>query len=635
MPERVSRLFLLILPLLLLAACAPQQREARMPAEQPLQTGQPPAPDQAQQALQQTQSMSPQNRRMRLLAWAGDYLGKGRVDDARTLLQAIDPQQLQGDTRLQWIVLAAQVKLAANDAAGALDLLNSDKLDVQNLLAGETTPVKIRLQLLRADALTLNGDLVNSLRERVALHPLLSDNDRDYNRRMIWSLLMHLPMSRLETLNQNSQGDLLGWVRLAVLFRNPLVDIDTQAKQLQAWEQQWPDHPAAQHLPDMVQALQQAARRRPQRVAVILPLTGDLPGPGDAIRDGLLTGYYSALNEGHPVPVLQFYDSGSADAITLYNRAIADGAEFVIGPLSKDQVGMLARVDRLPVTTLALNYVDNDNPPQNLYQFGLAPEDEAHEVADQAWQEGARLAGILYPDSDWGHRVAQSFANRWSNLGGLVTAQQSYGEHALRDVGHLLNIDRSNQRAQRLNLLTTLHLQFEPRRRQDLDMIFLVANPEQARQVKPDLNFYYAGNLPVFAISNVYAGRPQPQLDNDLDNIRFVDIPWLLDKDSSLHKLAGRTWPDGHGSRERLFALGVDAYRLQARLLMLQSVPNSELPGVTGRLSVGNNRHLVRHLDWALFRHGKPERMPVITGQTEHKEDVSADVVGKAPGSND
>ena len=604
-----------------LTACAPQPERLR-PAD--LDADQPAVPDNPQAALEQAEALSARQRRVRLLAWTEQYLSSRRIREAGQLLDALDPQALSDQARLQWAERRARFHLARQDSEAALAMLNSEKLRLPALIEQAEPAQRNRLRLLRADALMLDGQLQASLRERVAMQPMLeNEDDQSYNRTMTWSLLMNLPMGELRELTNSDENVLRGWAQLARLFRDPLLDIDTQTRELQAWQQRWQGHPAERDTPDMVAALTRAAGQRPETVGVILPLSGPLADAGEVIRNGLLTGYYSALSQDRSVPELRFYDNGDGRVIKHYNQALQDNADLVLGPLSKKQVQQLARVDQLPVTTLTLNYSDQDQPPQNLYQFGLAPEDEARQVVNQAYEEGARLAGVLYPDSDWGKRMARTYIEAFEENGGLITTQKAFGDNETKAVGQLLGIGRSHQRARRLNRLTSQHLQFKPRRRQDLDVLFLAASDRQARQVKPALNFHYARNLPVFATSHIYGGSPDPKRDRDIDNIRFVDLPWLLDRDSDLHELANETWPEGHGSRERLFALGVDAWRLQARLKMLESVPDSQLPGVTGRLHVGEQRHIVRRLDWAFFKQGQPRRLPVVSGR------------GRATGSDD
>src|SRR5690606_6411402 len=75
--------------------------------------------------------------------------------------------------------------------------------------------------------------------------------------------------------------------------------------------------------------------RPPLKLAVLLPLSGDLATAAASVRDGLLAGYYG---ERRTRPEIRFYDTANASggAIAAYNRAVADGADQVLGPLGRD-----------------------------------------------------------------------------------------------------------------------------------------------------------------------------------------------------------------------------------------------------------------------------------------------------------
>ena len=603
---------------ILLGGCAP--KPALTDRDQERVEDQRPAPTRIESALSQLLATDENLRAGLSIAWAREYLHAGRSQDADTLLDLVDPQDLEDNLRLEWVIVAAQVRLTEQDTEGALRLLSSRELRIPALTARAERPLRGQLLLLRADAMAMQGDLLASIQERVSANTDLPPERREYNQRMIWLLLVNLPRAELKTLLDSTELELLGWAELADIYRDPLADIDTQAGRMADWQKRWQGHPAEQDQPAMVQALRRAIRERPEQIAVLLPASGPLAAAGDAVRDGILAAYFTALEQGHPVPALRFYDSSNSgdddDIIELYNRALQNGAEFVIGPLERDQARLLARVDRLPVPTLALNYVDLPEVAGNLVQFGLAPEDEARQVARQGRAEGAQLAAILYPRSDWGQRVAQAFTEQWQELDGVIATEGSYANNASASVRELLGIGRSEARLRELARLIG-PLEFEPRRRQDIDFVFLLGNPAQARQIKPALNFHYASDLPVMATSHIYSGRPDPSRDGDLNGIRFVDIPWLLDRDSALHEQTGEIWPQGHGRYERLFALGLDAWRLQARLPLLQSVPDSRLPGATGQLAIEEQNRLSRELDWAWFRSGRPMRVPVISSGRE------------------
>ena len=327
-----------------------------------------------------------------------------------------------------------------------------------------------------------------------------------------------------------------------------------------------------------------------------------------------MTAFYQQQKNGQP-PTLRFYDSGSDDVLAVYQQAVADGADFILGPLAKDKAATIAAQGTLPVTTLALNYIDTDNSADNFFQFGLAPEDEARQIADQGARKGARQAGILYPEGEWGARVAQAFVDRWQELGGSVTVTRTYqeGPSIGETVEEMLLVAQSQKRGNAVSRFTSLDMDNQPRRRQDMDFLFLLADPNQGRQVKPALNFHYAKDLPVYSTALIYSGEDNPRRDQDLNGIRFVDMPWILTNDNqALHEAANEQWPDGHGRYERLFAMGIDAYRLQGRLYLLNALPSSELPGVTGRLHMENQR-IVRELNWAVFVGGKAQTLPQVT----------------------
>ena len=567
------------------------------------------APTALSAARSQLATMKTDARIGAALQWAEHYLDQQRPGDAGQLLADLNPQAMDNEQRFTWILLSGRAQLGDQRPDDALALLQRHEDDILQYPAEQ----QAGLDLLKADALAMKGDLTGSLQQRVATHPLLEDEDQDYNHGMIWQLLMQLSSSELADAIEDSRGDLLGWLTLAQLYRDPIADLDAQVSRLNQWSAQWRTHPATDDVPDMLDALEKAVSERPSKVAILLPATGPLKNAGKALQEGIMTAYYRHKQDGNP-PVLRFYDSGGDDILALYQQAVQDGADFILGPLAKDKAATIANQGTLPVTTLALNYIDQGELPENFFQFGLAPEDEARQIALQGAREGASQAGILYPEGEWGERVAQAFAQEWQSLGGTVTITRTYQEGpTLGDtVKELLLVAQSQSRGQAVSRFTSLDMDIQPRRRQDMGFLFLLANPDQGRQVKPALNFHYAKDLPVYSTALVHSGESNPRRDQDLNGVRFVDMPWMLsNEDSQLRRMSNEQWPEGHGRYERLFAMGIDAYRLQSRVFLLSTLPSSELPGVTGRLSMKQQR-IVRELNWGVFINGEARALPKV-----------------------
>jgi outer membrane PBP1 activator LpoA protein len=334
------------------------------------------------------------------------------------------------------------------------------------------------------------------------------------------------------------------------------------------------------------------------------------------VRDGILAAFFQGAP---PRPELRFYDTaGNVRLIwSTYQRAIAEGADFVIGPLLKENIQALARSGLLPVPVLALNRAD-DIPADRelaLYQFGLAPEDEARQVARRAIADGRQRLVALVPENAWGRRVLDAFRETFSELGGTLLEAESYSTEGADFSGPIraaLNLEDSKIRARALQRLLGEKLEFEPRRRQDVQGVLLLAFPREARQIKPQLRFHHSGNLPVYSTSHVYAASDDPAIDRDLDGLQFCDIPWALDQEgpwATQRRAVDALWP-GRGQRfQRLFALGFDAYQLVPWLDTMDLPGFAQFPGATGILSLDDDKQLHRTLEWARFNRGQPEKI--------------------------
>ncbi len=332
-------------------------------------------------------------------------------------------------------------------------------------------------------------------------------------------------------------------------------------------------------------------------IALLLPLHGPLAGPGTAVRDGFMSAYYQAAGNNKQLSVRVYDTSNGPDVNTLYQQAISDGANVVAGPLDKGQAQQLANSGRISVPTLLLNYVNAPNPPANLFQFGLSPQNEASQVAEKAWLAGHRKAIVITPAGSWGENIAQAFSQRWQQLGGVVVADLPYtSQQKLADsVMRLMHVDQSAAREKNIAHLIQRKIKFVPRRRQDFDMVFLAATPNLARQIKPMLSFYYANDIPVYATSLIYSGVPDPTKDRDLNGIIFCDSPWVLSAQNQ-----------GVNRFSRLYALGIDTFSLSMQAGQMTLSTQYSQTGATGILYLTPQRQIMRKLQWAEIKHGEP-----------------------------
>jgi len=577
-------------------------------------------------ALLNQAQMSHSPQKEQLLLKAAQYLSQaGEQHWARNLLNSIDPTLLSDEEFIAFTLTFSEIALADDAYFLAQRILTNPRLDQQWQTLNIEQQIVLRQR--RAELFMVLGEPNASIEERLALQPLLKDPLLDIdNQDVLWQTLMSMPISELTYRSQKAANapsirneELRGWYSLALISKNNQSNLDKQLLRINQWIARWPQHPASLRLPKDLQLLQQLIQERPNQVAILLPQQGRLAKAGKAIRDGFVAAYYeSAEHNGH-TPTLKFYDTSEGNIIDTYNRAVVDGAEIIIGPLDRDKVTLLSEQESLPIPTLAVNYSEKlEEPASGLFQFGLSAEDEARQIARRAWVEGHRYAMILTTDASWGRRSADAFRVAWENLGGTVIAQSEVtgnGDFS-KVIKRALQIDQSQKRAQAIRALFPQTVEFEPRRRQDADMLFMVARPTEARQIKPTLAFHYASKLPVYATSHIYSGTEDRKADRDLNNIKFSTLPWFFDE-SNATKQKIQQAANPNPSYQRLYALGVDSFQLYPRLQQLQQSEYTRLYGVTGSLSMTPQRRIEREQIWAKMNNGRAQSLPMVVSHNQ------------------
>ncbi len=553
------------------------------------------------------QTSRPPVKQEAMLRAVENYLQVQDNTSAFRLLQLISTDDLPR-LGLKRRVLLAEVAIKGNSADEGLQLLE------QPPEGGMPSQLLRRYHKNRAEAFRLTGNMFESARHLSELDLLTQDPmARLDNQLNIVRTLTTYTDSALELLKPNPPGVFGGWIELTRAIKINTNNPSMGHTAMQRWREEFSSHPA---LPQLLESqVQQVAAEysRPRQLAILLPKSGPYAKAARALYDGIMAAHNN--HPEHERPEIRIYDSSNSNqTIPVYKQAIRDGADRVIGPLVKESVTQIARLGSLEVPVLALNRIQaQGSTPDNLYQFGLAPEDEARQVAERAWVDGHTRAIVLTPQGGWGERIYNSFHQHWTSLGGKIVERQAYNTKendfsvTLRA---LLNIDESYQRRRSMRSALGRKIEFVPRRRQDADFIFLLAKTRLARQIRPQLQFHHAAKLPVYTTSHSYSGRHAPKQDLDLEGVVFPDIPWLLASEGEQplsRSLIEPTLAKKSSSYGRLYAMGIDSYRMMPHLSRLRSSSRETLDGKTGILYIGRNNLVHRQLVWAKMKKGIPE----------------------------
>jgi uncharacterized protein len=548
-----------------------------------------------------------QNAAVYRLKAAAAYVEAGQYTEANKILSETTVPENDSVQKLRMRILSARLQLEFGQPGNALNILAEiDETQIPQSL-------QITYYDILARAYLAHGEYLKAASERVRLSNLLSTpNEIDQNNRSLWKIFEAIPESEFEELRFVAPAELTSWFELASIYQGYRYQPAKLRNAIDGWIQRYPGHPAYSTIAPQLISQSSEFVQRPSRIGLLLPLAGKYIKSSTAIRDGFLAAWYLDTQEKSEIKI---YDANSLNIVEVYQQAIEDGVDYVVGPLEKEAVNQLADYGELPVQVLALNRQDlrsEQEVNKKLMQFGLSPEDEAMQVAEAAMSDGHRLALIITPNIPWGDRIANAFKKRWLELGGGIL-EHTHFESSTKDfsspVKELLNIDSSEQRSKELRNKLNIKINSVTRRREDADFIFSAAVPGDARQLFPQFRFHRAADLPVYSTSHIFTGIVDSDKDTDLNGVMFIDMPWLLDTSrqlSIIQDALNRNWSQEKSPYRRLYALGIDAYHLIPEMARLSVEKNNYLNGETGDLTIGENNIVKRKLRRAKFIEGKP-----------------------------
>ena len=555
--------------------------------------------------------------RLTLLA-VEQWLDAGDGRRARTALREVT-KPASGDLLWLWNTDASAMYLFEGRPDKALEIL--EPMSQQPL----TLRHRSRAEALRADAWFQKGQPARAVGLYIQRENWLDDSrEIRQNQQRLWAgLLVSDPRAMQSAAEINPDDTVRGWLSLGALAASTGQQGIGWGNGVVRWQEMYAGHPAMSILQDM--DLPEAGHLDfPRKIALLLPLSGKNAAAGKAIQNGFFGAYFATaagLEDEQSVTIYDVADGGVAAA---YARAVADGAEFVVGPLVRRNVQVLAAEAMLLIPVLSLNYLpDATIAPPGFYQFALAPEDEAVSAASRAVADGAINAVALYPNNDWGRRVMNSFASELEANGGRLLDHRNY-ETGTQDftieIENVMGLSESLGRYKRLSANIGGTLQFDPRRRQDVDFVFLAADAKAGRLIKSQLKFHFAGELPVYSTSFIYS--MDGQSNRDLNGVMFADTPWIIAPPpwiANYPALFNEFWP-AEKRLGRLHAMGYDAYHLVSEIFASSLNARQEIIGATGRLYLDGAGKVHRRLAWAQFERGEPIPLPDPEIQEENPQ---------------
>ena len=443
------------------------------------------------------------------------WLAAGKPVDAERVLAAVSPGATQ-----QHLLEQRLLRIQAAVAQGRGD---EAWREVSAMQPPATAAAGARYFETRQQVAIATGHLVDGIRAEQSRERLVTPGEvRGARGELLAQLRAAAERGVSLAAPTGSDATIRGWLEAASVAADNARNPTLGASRLAAFRTRYPSHPALTALAEEpVVGIEPRASemQAAPHLALILPLSGRTSGPAAQIRDGFMTAYYQLPEQSRPR--LRVYDSAVAPIGDVVTRAAAAGAEFIVGPLTREEVVAAADLLTTRPPLLALNFLPADRPaPERFYQFALSPEDDARAVARYIGASGRRRGVVIMPEGDWGTRVAAAFSEELQSAGGYVLGQSTYNQ-ADKDYGaaimQVLRTDDSRARQQRIQAAIGQKLEFEPRRRADIQFIFAPSQPTTARLLRPQLRYHMAGDIPTYTLGDAY--DPHPTANEEIDGV--------------------------------------------------------------------------------------------------------------------
>jgi uncharacterized protein len=528
---------------------------------------------------------------------------------AQNTLRQVDPQQLPTNMLAQYRLNKATLDTLNRKYTRSQKTLNA----ILNKKMAISNEQKIELYTLSIRNNSGAGNIAAALKHYQSLANIVKNNPTQYldAAKNCWNFIQNISTNELnQTFTKTNDQFTKGWLALQNIIHDPLINQSARYQQLQQWQLQYPSHIANLLLPKHIPA----ASTPTDHIALLLPDSGVYKDSAQAIQRGFLSAYFTHQLLSSDPTTVTFINTASQPIDQAYQQALNSGANIIVGPLTKSAVKQLNNSKTIPIPTLTLNTLPANTTSQPLlYQISLSPADEIAQIITKAKHDRHQRAIIIAPQSDWGQQLAHDLSQAWQTDGGAIATQMNYPlkKDLTEQIKDTLNVNNSINNKLKIESIIQKKVRMSPRIRQDFDVIFLIADTQHAKQIRPLLKFYYAGDIPIYAISNINQGNTNTQRDRDLDGILFSDAPWVLNKTlsnpelNSTREQARDTWPATFEKQPKLLALGADSFNAAIHLHQIIDLPKLGFPGATGILYLNSQRKLIPTREWAEFIHGK------------------------------
>lgn len=551
-----------------------------------------------------------------------------------------------GEAKTNWQLLAIRALIKENKLSQANTLLSKlstdlnpeqkiDKILSQGEIAVRTGK-RFKLdtlsieelnnsQLYRYYSIKLALDKKNinaQAHDYIELEKWSSKDQRQQVLSSTWNFFSKLRSDQMDKIAVGTnETTLQGWIELSIAYQTTTLvgasDNENLKQAFHDWAIRYPNHPGNGVISMLTGEQTLNVDNEGKKVALLLPLSGTSHIFGETIRQG----YFDAMKfyPQEPQQNIVTFDTASASLDKLIQQAKDKDVELIVGPLLKGDVNYIKQLaPGIPV--LALNKVENKSDTRNkMCYFALSPEDEAKDAANHIFAQNKLKPLLLVPQNELGKRVAQNFAKQWSQLS--VNSSPAYVQY----FGNAKTLSDSMNKNVGIELVgEPIVLNDMPSESMslvdnftDFDAIYIYSSYDELTLIKPMLDMgadkpighSSSASVALYSSSKSHVANASNDFYYDLNQTQYAEIPLISNQLDTSIELPDSIKKDY--SLMRVYAMGIDAWRLANRFNQLSSNQTNFLDGMTGKLSTSEQCEITRALSWQQYSNSSTKSEPI------------------------
>ena len=296
---------------------------------------------------------------------------------------------------------------------------------------------------------------------------------------------------------------------------------------------------------------------------------------------GLLTNFYSFSDRYKYFPNFRFINLNKANSCSLVLDRSAYNFIFLLKDSFETSSYELCLNKFVNRDVLLISDFDNRPALKNFRQFRVNRNDDKYELINYM-RSFSKTTMVIDNEIT---KDKYEIGKFWEEELNKETAEYKTfdkTESGQYIFSYLLLLEQSLKRKRKLSRMLSEDLNLQPRTREDIDALFLSVSTQEARSLKPALDYNYYEGMKVF-LANDWKGDSQfLKNDKDLEDVISIDIPFMLPLPlpSDLNTLNNKT---------RNFAIGYDAFEIALLMEGSRNLNKTVYKGLTGKITFKDN----------------------------------------------